>query len=226
MGAAVQMLAGGVAVTLLGTVLGEWRAWHLSSRGVGAIAYLVVFGSIVGYSAYAYALRHASATIVGTYAYVNPVIAVLLGWLLLKEPVSARTFAAMGLILGAVVWIQLSHKLRRSAGEPVEPVTPSEARAEVAHAYSAYLGETGVADCRATPGNRGVQVLRRVVGDRAEFVFISFWESWEAIRGFAGPEVEVARYYPKDKQFLLRLEPKVEHYEVLSNSPSVTGIPA
>jgi len=61
---------------------------------------------------------------------------------------------------------------------------------------------------------------------RVEFVFMSLWESWEAIRGFAGPDVEVARYYPKDKQFLLRLEPKVEHYEVLSNSSSVTGIPA
>jgi drug/metabolite transporter (DMT)-like permease len=112
-GAAVQMLVGGLAVTLFGSLLGEWHAWHPSGRGLGAMAYLVVFGSIVGYSAYAYALRHASATIVGTYAYVNPVIAVLLGWLILREPVTARTFAAMGLILGAVVWIQFSHKLRR-----------------------------------------------------------------------------------------------------------------
>ncbi len=70
-----------------------------------------MFGSIVGYSAYSYALRHAPATIVGTYAYVNPVIAVLLGWLILHEPVTARTFVAMAMILGAVVWIQLSHKL-------------------------------------------------------------------------------------------------------------------
>ncbi len=117
MGAAVQMIAGGIAVTLFGTLLGEWRAWHLSPRGAGAIAYLVVFGSIVGYSAYAYALRHASATAVGTYAYVNPVIAVLLGGLLLKEPIGARTVVAMGLILGAVVWIQLSHKLGRTVGQ-------------------------------------------------------------------------------------------------------------
>src|SRR2546427_6853875 len=57
-----RSIAGGIAVTLFGTLLGEWRAWHLSPRGAGAIAYLVVFGSIVGYSAYAYALRHASAT--------------------------------------------------------------------------------------------------------------------------------------------------------------------
>lgn len=116
MGAAFQMIVGGGAVAIVGTLLGEWASWHLSSRGVGAIAYLVVFGSILGYSAYSYALRHASATIVGTYAYVNPVIAVLLGWLLLHEPVGPRTFIAMGMILAAVLWIQFSHKLRRSDG--------------------------------------------------------------------------------------------------------------
>ena len=112
MGAAFQMIVGGATVALMGTVLGEWPAWHLSGRGLGAMAYLVVFGSILGYSAYSYALRHGSATIVGTYAYVNPVIAVLLGWLLLREPVQARTFVAMGMILLAVIWIQFSHKLK------------------------------------------------------------------------------------------------------------------
>jgi drug/metabolite transporter (DMT)-like permease len=116
MGAAFQMIVGGSAVALVGTLLGEWPAWHLSPRGLGAIAYLVVFGSVLGYSAYAYALRHASATIVGTYAYVNPVIAVLLGWLLLHEPVTSRTFIAMAMILVAVVWIQFSHRLRRADG--------------------------------------------------------------------------------------------------------------
>jgi drug/metabolite transporter (DMT)-like permease len=116
MGAAFQMIVGGSAVALVGTLLGEWPAWHMSARGIGAMAYLVVFGSVLGYSAYAYALRHASATIVGTYAYVNPVIAVLLGWLLLHEPVTSRTFIAMAMILVAVVWIQFSHKLRRVDG--------------------------------------------------------------------------------------------------------------
>jgi drug/metabolite transporter (DMT)-like permease len=116
MGAAFQMIVGGSAVALVGTLLGEWSVWHLNTRGIGAMAYLVVFGSILGYSAYTYALRHASATIIGTYAYVNPVIAVLLGWLLLQEPVHGRTFIAMGMILGAVIWIQFSHKVRRSHG--------------------------------------------------------------------------------------------------------------
>src|SRR5256712_1209160 len=93
-GAAVQMIVGGSAVALLGTGLGEWHAWHLSAKGLGAIAYLVVFGSILGYTAYSYALRHASATIVGAYAFVNPGIARPLGWLVLRQPVTERTFLA------------------------------------------------------------------------------------------------------------------------------------
>jgi len=126
--ASIQMIVGGAVVAVLGSALGEWRSWHLTPKGAGAIAYLVVFGSILGYSAYSYALKHASATIVGTYAYVNPVIAVLLGWLLLAEPITQRTVVAMALILGAVLWIQFSHKLRpiadhsrpAAAGQPAE----------------------------------------------------------------------------------------------------------
>jgi len=121
-GAAVQMIVGGAVVALAGSLLGEWRAWHLSARGAAAIAYLVVFGSILGYSAYVYALRHASPTVVGTYAYVNPVIAVFLGWLLLHEPITARTLVATSLILGAVVWIQVSGRVAvgQSGGRAVE----------------------------------------------------------------------------------------------------------
>jgi drug/metabolite transporter (DMT)-like permease len=127
--AAIQMLAGGTVVTLVGTTLGEWSAWHLHARGALAMGYLVVFGSIVGYSAYTYALRHAPATVVGTYAYVNPVIAVLLGWLVLHEVISGRMVVAMAMILAAVLWIQLSHKAlsaigyRPSAGR--QPTAPS-----------------------------------------------------------------------------------------------------
>lgn len=84
-----------------------------------------------------------------------------------------------------------------------------------ANAYAAYLQRTGVTDCRATPGNRGVQVLRRVAGDEAHFLFISFWESMDAIRGFAGADVERPRYYPEDSKYLLELEPTVTHYEVM-----------
>lgn len=142
-GAAIQMIVGGGAVTLLGTALGEWSRWHLTAKGAGAIAYLVVVGSILGYSAYMYALRHASPTIVGTYAYVNPVIAVLLGWLILAEPVTARTFLAIALTLGAVVWIQLAHKLGRpgAAAWVASTPPPAAARARVLQPGEAALEE-------------------------------------------------------------------------------------
>lgn len=85
--------------------------------------------------------------------------------------------------------------------------------AEKAEEYMAYLMETGLKDYRAIPGNRGVQVLRRTYEDKTEFLLLSFWESYEAIRAFAGEDLELAVYYAKDKEFLLELEPKVMHYD-------------
>jgi heme-degrading monooxygenase HmoA len=81
-------------------------------------------------------------------------------------------------------------------------------------AYLGYLEKTGVPDSRATPGNRGVYVFRRREGEIAHFLFVSLWESREAIRAFAGDDLERARYYPEDAQYLLELEPTVTHYEV------------
>ncbi len=82
--------------------------------------------------------------------------------------------------------------------------------------YLAYLERTGLPDYRATPGNRGVWVLRRTEGNRAHFLLLSLWESMDSIRAFAGDEVERARYYPEDEDFLLELEPHVTHYEVVA----------
>lgn len=86
--------------------------------------------------------------------------------------------------------------------------------ADQGEAYLRYLEKTGVPDSRATPGNRGVYVLRRREGEVAHFLFVSLWESREAIRAFAGDDLERARYYPEDEQYLLELEPTVTHYEV------------
>lgn len=80
--------------------------------------------------------------------------------------------------------------------------------------YLAYLEETGVKECEATPGNCGVYVLRRVDEGRAEFLFISLWESFEAIKSFAGSDIDKAVYFPEDREFLLEMEPHVRHYEV------------
>ena len=83
-----------------------------------------------------------------------------------------------------------------------------------ANAYLMYLEATGVRDYRATPGNLGVQILRRFMGEQAHFLIVTRWESWEAIRRFAGDDVERAVYYPEDRDYLLELEPNVTHYEV------------
>ena len=84
-----------------------------------------------------------------------------------------------------------------------------------ADAYFAYLQRTGIPDYQRTPGNRGVYVFRRVEGGEAHFLLTSLWDSLEAIRAFAGDDLERARYYPEDTAYLLELEPKVTHYEVL-----------
>jgi heme-degrading monooxygenase HmoA len=84
-----------------------------------------------------------------------------------------------------------------------------------ANAYYAYLLATGLMDYRMTPGNRGVWVFRRPDGDVTHFLLLTLWDSLDSIKAFAGPDYERARYYPKDSEFLLELEPLVTHYEVL-----------
>ena len=87
--------------------------------------------------------------------------------------------------------------------------------ADKADAYFDYLLRTGVPDLKATAGNVGVYVMRRIEGRQAHFFMISLWESRRDIRAFAGDDVERARYYPEDAAYLLELEPHVTHYEVL-----------
>ena len=92
-------------------------------------------------------------------------------------------------------------------------------RAGRGDAYAAYLDATGVRDIRATPGNQGVLVLRRDAPAQTEFTFISLLDSMDAIRHFAGDDVERARYYPEDREFLLHLEPTVTHHSVVATLP-------
>jgi heme-degrading monooxygenase HmoA len=95
--------------------------------------------------------------------------------------------------------------------------------AESSEEYRDYLSATGVPDYRATEGNLGVYVLRRLEGERAHFLTVSFWESIEAIEAFAGSDPERARYYPRDEEYLLDFEPTVEHYEVLVGAQPERG---
>ena len=88
-------------------------------------------------------------------------------------------------------------------------------RAADADAYAEYMDETGVAALAGTPGNEGVQMWRRVEGDRAEFVVVSWWESREAIAAFAGEDIERAVFYPEDERFLVERDLTVTHYDVI-----------
>lgn len=87
--------------------------------------------------------------------------------------------------------------------------------AEKADAYYTYLQRTGLSDYVKTPGNRGVYVLRRTEGRVTHFLLLTFWDSLDAIRAFAGDDYERARYYAEDDAYLLEREPYVSHYDVL-----------
>ena len=87
--------------------------------------------------------------------------------------------------------------------------------ASKANEYLDYLKKTGVPEYQATEGNRGVYVMRKIDGDQAHFLLLTLWESEEAIKSFAGSDMERAKYYPEDEKFLLELEPTVTHYDVL-----------
>ena len=110
---AMQMLAGGALMLVVGSLLGEWPVLMertISTQSLLALAYLTVFGGIIAFTTYAWLLRVASPTAVSTYAYVNPLVAVLLGWLVVEEEVDARVGVAALMILGAVVLITLRPK--------------------------------------------------------------------------------------------------------------------
>jgi quinol monooxygenase YgiN len=79
--------------------------------------------------------------------------------------------------------------------------------------YLSLMRTVAIPDYRATPGNKGAYALRRIEGDTAHFLMITFWESEDAVRAFAGDNISVAKYYDFDKNFLLEMEPNSTHYE-------------
>ena len=110
MGSAVQMLWAGLVLTVVGTLIGEWGGMHFSARSAGALLYLIVFGSIVAYSAYMYAIQKLPLPLVSTYAYINPIVALVLGWLVLSEPLGLRELGAGLVILLGVALVKTSPK--------------------------------------------------------------------------------------------------------------------
>jgi drug/metabolite transporter (DMT)-like permease len=126
MATAMEMLCGGAMLAVLGVSAGEIGRVHLlsiSAASWAGLVYLILFGSLVAFSAYVWVLANATPSLVSTYAYVNPVIAVFLGWAVLSERVTALTLLAAAVIVGAVAVIVLGQarekRARVAAGQPV-----------------------------------------------------------------------------------------------------------
>jgi drug/metabolite transporter (DMT)-like permease len=148
MSAAIQMLIAGVALGLLGTVAGEWPRVHFSARSLGALIYLIVFGSLVAYSAYLYAIQKLPLSLVTMYSYINPVIAVVLGWALLAEPLGWRVALATAIILGGVALVKTPPRKSR---KKVAPSADNGFRnsTEEAELPRSQMSATAVAGCSA-----------------------------------------------------------------------------
>jgi drug/metabolite transporter (DMT)-like permease len=129
LGVAMQSFAGGVILLIVGLFAGEFRELHfgaISLRSWVALGYLIVFGSGIGFSAYLYILQKSTAARVATYAFVNPVVALFLGWLIAGESITARTVIAAAVILTAVILvITAPHRKPAPVSAPVP--APGEA---------------------------------------------------------------------------------------------------
>jgi drug/metabolite transporter (DMT)-like permease len=108
MSSALQMLSGGLVVSLAGLFLGELPRFHTTPKTFAALAYLAIFGSVLAYTSYVYAARHLRITTLSLYAYVNPLVAVLLGWFFLREELTWVSITAMVVILSGVALVQSS----------------------------------------------------------------------------------------------------------------------
>ena len=124
LGVAMQCLAGGGTLLIAAVASGELNGFHwaqVSVRAYVAVFYLAIFGSAIGYSAYVYLLKHSSATSLSTYAFVNPVVALLIGWGLGGEELSVRTLVASAVILSAVILVITGRKQSPTSADETVP---------------------------------------------------------------------------------------------------------
>ena len=133
MSSGAQMLAGGILLTITAALLGEFHGFQaraVSLKAWLALAYLIVAGSIIGFTAYVWLIHHESPTKVGTYAYVNPVVAVIVGYVFGGEPLGPRTVLGTLLVLVSVIVITTAKKVRASGASSFEPEAVTELSSE------------------------------------------------------------------------------------------------
>ena len=123
-----EMLAGSIPIFIVSLVLGEWKSFDInqvSSQSWLGLIYLITFGSMIGFVAYIWLLQNAPISLVATYAYVNPLVAVLLGAWLASEPITPRILAAAGIIIGSVIFINWARRARVKP-EPLQSASIGE----------------------------------------------------------------------------------------------------
>ena len=209
LGTGMEMLIGGMALFVGGVLLGELGRTDVTSfsmNSIVAVLYLVVFGSIAGYSAYTWLLANVSVSTVATYAYVNPIVAVALGALFLAEPITPRTLIAAVLIIGAVVaMVSGRPRTGRGATTPdrgrhrarpglTDGTDPAAARAMTEPIVSCLPAESGW-HCTVTLGDDAGATTHEVTVDR---------EVLEDLAPGATPEELVRVSF----EFLLEREPR------------------
>lgn len=121
MAAGMQMLSGGFLLVLLGLATGDPGRLNLANASwtsIGAFFYLLVFGSLVGFTAYSWLLNNVTPARAATYAYVNPVVAVLLGWLVVSEPLTRQMLIAAAVIISSVILITTFGREHRPMAAP------------------------------------------------------------------------------------------------------------
>lgn len=119
----MQMLAGGFVLMIVGSVKGEWTNFNLADVSTNSwlgLTYLIIFGSIVGFTAYSWLLKNSAPSLVATYAYVNPVVAVFLGWLIAGESLSLQMLVGAAVVVGSVALITLTGESKKAEESEIE----------------------------------------------------------------------------------------------------------
>jgi drug/metabolite transporter (DMT)-like permease len=125
MSTGMQMLTGAVSLFIVSVVTGELKGFSFGAvtmRSWWGLIYLITFGSLVGFVSYGWLLHNAPVSLMSTYAYVNPVVAVFLGWLIANEELNARIGIASAIIIGSVIWINLTRQAKSKVKVKKEPL--------------------------------------------------------------------------------------------------------
>ena len=137
--AGMQMFSGGLVLLLVSLIAGEWANFSIAEVSANSwfgVIYLIIFGSLLGFTAYSWLLKNAQPALVSTYAYVNPIIAVFLGWLIAGESFTGQMLIGAGVIVGSVVLITSENKDGKDSEEKIE-IHRSQTQAENCPTYSA-----------------------------------------------------------------------------------------